>query len=436
MAAISGHVSRDEIGRVRVALDEAGFEDGADPYRVLLVASPDEAEDVAGGVVGSRTIVVVRPDTGLDRFAWDLLASGADDVVTWTGDVTAQIVARLRRWRAVDAVLASPPAASIIGDSPALRSALLQLVEVAKYGAGPILLVGETGTGKELAARLVHEVSARDKKGRLVVLDCTTIVPSLSGSELFGHERGAFTGAERARAGAMAGADGGTLFLDEIGELSLQLQAEVLRVLQEGTYKRVGGDAWTRSNFRLVSATNRDLEADQQRGRFRSDLYHRIASGVVRLPPLRERVEDIEALFGHFLREATHLDQVSVAPAVLAMLQERAFPGNLRELRQLAYAVAARHAGGGQITPGDVPPRDRPDRAVVRDRRAHTQLEAGVRQCLGVGMSLAELKTKVGDLAVDLALGESRGNVQRAAGMLGVTDRAVQMRKRQARREP
>ena len=266
-------------------------------------------------------------------------------------------------------------------------------------------------------------------------MDCTTIVPTLSGSELFGHEKGAFTGADRPRAGAFAAANGGTLFLDEIGELPLGLQAELLRVLQEHTYKRVGGDAWAHSEFRLVSATNRDLVADQAQGLFRSDLYHRIASGVVRLPPLRERTEDVEDLFAHFLREAMGTPAVTVSKPVLSMLRGRAFPGNLRELRQLAQAVAARHPGVGPITPGDVPPTERPSGFAVPRVSAHRLLAEAVRDCLRAGISLRDLKSTVGDLAVDIALADSGGNAHEAAALLGVTDRAVQLRKRDRRAE-
>nr|WP_276499004.1 sigma 54-interacting transcriptional regulator [Agromyces luteolus] len=361
---------------------------------------------------------------------WGLLARGVEDVISWTGEETVRVVlARLERWREVDRLLSAKLVASLVhGRSTAMRRLLVDLVELAAYGSGPILLVGETGTGKELAARLVHAVA--ESSSSLVVVDCTTIVPSLSGSELFGHEKGAFTGADRARAGAFAAADGGTLFLDEIGELPLDLQAELLRVLQEGTYKRVGGDTWSRTRFRLVSATNRDLESEQRQGRFRSDLYHRIASGVVRLPPLRERAEDLEPLFEHFLAEAAgrHLD---VSPSVVALLRDREFPGNLRELRQLAYAVAARHAGPGAVSPGDVPPGYRPAREapepVASSRRL---LDLAVRAALAEGLSLPELKTVVGDVAVEAALEENEGSVRRAAAMLGVTDRAIQLRRK------
>src|SRR5262249_44123862 len=153
----------------------------------------------------------------------------------------------------------------------------------------------------ELLARLIHELNAATKERSLVVVDCTTIVPELSGSEFFGHERGAFTGAVAARDGAFALADGGTLFLDEIGELPSHLQAQLLRVIEEGTYKRVGGNAWQRTNFRLVCATNRDLPRLVEAGKFRGDLYFRIASWVFRIPPLSERIEDILPLARHFL---------------------------------------------------------------------------------------------------------------------------------------
>src|SRR4029450_8247587 len=155
-----------------------------------------------------------------------------------------------------------------------------------------VLIVGESGTGKELIARLIHDLDQRRDKGDFVVVDCTTIVPELSGSELFGHERGAFTGAVGTREGAFALADGGTLFLDEVGELPLPLQGQLLRVVQARMYKRVGGNHWHRTEFRLVCATNRDLAREVERDAFRSDFYYRIANWPCRLPPLGERRGD------------------------------------------------------------------------------------------------------------------------------------------------
>lgn len=172
-----------------------------------------------------------------------------------------------------------------IGASPAWRRLLRGVVEVAHFTQAPVLLVGESGTGKELVGRLVHDLNESAERGALAVVDCTTIVPELAGSELFGHERGAFTGAHAGRDGAFATAQGGTLFLDEVGDLPLSLQAQLLRVAQEGTYKRVGSDTWRHSRFRLVSATHRDLPARIEAGQFRQDLYFRIAGWVFRVPP-------------------------------------------------------------------------------------------------------------------------------------------------------
>lgn len=207
------------------------------------------------------------------------------------------MVSRLERWREVDELLSSEAITrSLVGTGARWKRLLRQIVEVARFTRASILLTGESGTGKDFVAHIIHDLDNRSKKKDLTVLDCATVVPSLSGSEFFGHEKGAFTGAVGPRDGAFALANGGTLFLDEIGELPLNLQAELLRVIQEGTYKRVGSNTWHTTDFRLVSATNRDLAADQKAGRFRLDLYYRIAAWQFRLPPLRERREDIEPL--------------------------------------------------------------------------------------------------------------------------------------------
>ena len=181
-----------------------------------------------------------------------------------------------------------------------------ELVEVGAFTNASVLIEGESGTGKELLAQLVHDLDLRRQKGDFVILDCAAITPELSGSEFFGHERGAFTGAVNARDGAFALANGGTLFLDEVGELPLTLQAQLLRVVQEHQFKRVGSNTWQRTEFRLVCATNRDLLAGVAEGRFRGDLYHRIAGWVCHVPPLRDRPEDILPLTTHFLSQLNH----------------------------------------------------------------------------------------------------------------------------------
>ena len=240
-----------------------------------------------------RILVLLVGDGGPDKYdAWSVLEAGASDLLIWSDspDPAAVILARLQRWREVDDLMASPLVThNLVGESQLWKTVIGQIVEVARFTDAPLLLMGETGTGKELAARLIHTLDPKRDRHELVILDCTTIVPELAGSELFGHERGAFTGAVNARDGAFALANGGTLFLDEVGELPLSLQVQLLRVLQEHTYKRVGSNTWRQTDFRLIGATNRDLLQEEAKGCFRRDLYYRLASWVIRLPPVRAR---------------------------------------------------------------------------------------------------------------------------------------------------
>jgi transcriptional regulator with GAF, ATPase, and Fis domain len=252
----------------------------------------------AGG--SERVLAIAGPGAASgSSLAWELLDAGASDVISCDScdDPIQAIITRLERWREVDEIIASEAVRdSLVGSGPRWIGLLRQIVEVARFTRASVLIMGESGTGKELVARLIHRLDGRPGKKKLIVLDCATVVPSLSGSEFFGHDKGAFTGAAGPRDGAFALADGGTLFLDEVGELPPNLQAELLRVIQEGMYKRVGSNTWRTTNFRLVSATNRDLIEDQKAGRFRLDLYYRIAAWQFRLPPLRERREDIDLL--------------------------------------------------------------------------------------------------------------------------------------------
>jgi len=326
---------------------------------------------------------------------------------------------------------------TLIGESPGWLSLLRELVDLARFSNINLMIGGESGTGKELAAKLMHTLDARPKKGEFVIVDCTTIIPTLAGSELFGHERGAFTGAERAREGAFARANGGTLFLDEIAELALPLQAELLRVIQEGTYKPVGGNDWCKTEFRLVCATHRDLAAAVAAGTFRQDLYFRIASAEIRLPPLRERRDDIPKLAEHFLTELRP-DCGGLDKHLIAFLQAREWPGNIRELRHYVQRIAARHCGTGLVTIGSLPREEialvTPEQPPQESRDSTPQkqgadLEAAVRGMLREGIALPEIARRAGDLAVEMVLEDERGNLHRAARRLGVTDRALQQRR-------
>jgi transcriptional regulator with GAF, ATPase, and Fis domain len=385
---------------------------------------------------GRRRVLAIAATPSIleSTAAWELLQAGVTDVVAWDGDV-ATVSARLERWRAVDELVASPLVAEhLVGSSPAWRAVLRDVVEIARFSDLDVLITGESGTGKELAARLIHTLDARSPKGDLVVVDCTTIVPSLSGSEFFGHERGAFTGAVAARDGGFALADGGTLFLDEVGELPAALQAELLRVVQEGTYKRVGSNRWQETHFRLVCATNRDLAGDASDGRFRADLYFRLAVATIQLPALRERREDILKLARHFMSAASG-GGADLSEPVRDLLQARDYPGNVRDLKQLISRIGLRHVGPGPVTAGDVPPSERPDRG--REPNWRDELACALNLAVALETPLREILDATREAAVAAAVAHTDGSLRRAAGRLGVSDRTLQLhRARQRESEP
>jgi transcriptional regulator with GAF, ATPase, and Fis domain len=245
-----------------------------------------------------------------------------------------------------------PALAALVGESPALLEACDDLVAVAATRF-PVLLMGESGVGKELAARAVHELSER-AGGPMEVMDCGSIPRELIESELFGHVKGSFTGAHRDRRGAFELAHRGTLFLDEIGEMPLQLQTRLLRVLQEGRFRRVGDEQAIESDVRVVAATNRDLRADVAAGRFREDLFYRLNVFAVRLPPLRERHGDLAPLVRHFLARHDRGHEWTIESAALAALERHRWPGNVREAGNFCAALAVRAASPGRITLADV----------------------------------------------------------------------------------
>jgi two-component system nitrogen regulation response regulator NtrX len=222
----------------------------------------------------------------------------------------------------------------ILGTSRAIRDVLALIDRVAPTDAR-IFITGENGSGKELVARAIHRKSKRSKEA-FVEVNCAAIPAELIESELFGHEKGSFTGATAQRIGKFEQADGGTLFLDEIGDMSMQAQAKVLRALEEGNIERVGGNKMISVDVRVIAATNKNIIAEIKKGNFREDLYHRLNVIPIHVPPLRERVEDIPILVEAFITDICKRDGIakrSVSPEVLGELQRRSWPGNVRELR-------------------------------------------------------------------------------------------------------
>jgi two-component system response regulator AtoC len=298
----------------------------------------------------------------------------------------------------------------LVGTSAAMLDLYKQIAQVAPTDT-TVLVTGESGSGKELVARMLHERSPRAAQP-FVAVNCGGLAESLLESELFGHERGAFTGAHSQRRGLFESANGGTLFLDEIGDVSLKMQAQLLRVLQEGEIRRVGGDAAIPVDVRVISATNRDLEADLAEERMRRDLYYRLNVVALHVPPLRQRGDDIVTLARHFV--ARHAAQTGrpipeIAPETLARLHDHAWPGNVRELENaLARAVAM--SSRGVILPEDLP-------AVVSGRppEGAPTLDAG-------WPTLEELEHRYVDRVID----RCEGNKTDAANILGVDRRTLQ----------
>ena len=267
----------------------------------------------------------------------------------------------LRQWKSLPAARArqsdtdANAARLPLGRSQSVRELNRNIRLVARFDS-KVLILGETGTGKEIVARAIHEVSER-RRSAFVPVNCGAIPAELLESELFGHERGAFSGAINQRKGRFELADGGTIFLDEIGEMPLAMQVKLLRVLQEGCYERVGSNTSQRCNVRVIAATHRDLEELIRTGRFREDLYHRLNVCPIEMPPLRNRAEDLPGLIDHFVAENTKRGHgtVRLSERTLAALARYSWPGNVRELENLIERLAVM-CHDQLVEPEDLPP--------------------------------------------------------------------------------
>ncbi len=345
----------------------------------------------------------------------------------------------------------------MIGTSSSMEQ-VREIVRTAAASPSTVLITGESGTGKELVARALHLGSPR-RNGPFIRLNCAAIPAGLTESELFGHERGAFTGAVSSRAGRFELADGGTLFLDEVSEIPLEIQVKLLRAIQESEFERVGGVKTMRVDVRLIAASNRDLEADIRAKRFREDLYYRLNVVPIRLPPLRERIEDLPALIDHFvLRCNDRLDKrvEGFSDEALAVLSRYSWPGNIRELENLVERMVL-FASGTVIESEALPeafheqrPTDDDPSLPMPSQPVHTPSSASGSEGGGTGLQTGEpaeerlIRLPLSSLGLDLkeavktgsrlveealiteALAQTHGNVTRSARLLGISRRSLQ----------
>ncbi len=362
-----------------------------------------------------ETVVILITAYGTVETALEACSLGADDYVTKPFSreqlrFALDKALRLRHLQAENVLLKSElldkyDFGKIVAKSGKMQEVLKMVGRVAESDV-TVLILGESGTGKELVARAIHYNSPR-KNGPFITVNCPSIPDNLLESELFGHVRGAFTGATKDRRGKFEQADGGTIFLDEIGDLKPELQAKLLRVLQEKEIERVGGDRPIKVDIRVLAATNQDLEARIQAGAFREDLYYRLTVVPITLPPLRDRKEEIPYLVDHFLNKFSKGRRLQLSQEAMATLMEYDWPGNVRELEN-AIERAAILTTSEMITPGVLPPRLRP--ASVEESNGN------VIRIPDDGLPLEEIERR----SIRIALEKSGGNQTRAAKFLQI----------------
>jgi len=378
-----------------------------------------------------RQLVIVMTAHGTAQTAIEAMKHGAFDYVLKPFDVP-ELLAVLRRAlqtaASMEELTAAPagkkapedagPVPGLIGTSASMQRIYKLVGQVARSDA-TVLLMGESGTGKELIARAIYANSPRAARP-YVAINCAAIPDTLLESELFGHERGAFTGALTQRIGKFERADGGTIFLDEIGDMPLALQAKLLRILQNGEFQRLGGDQTLRTRVRVIAATNKDLGSMVKAKTFREDLFYRLNVVMIQLPPLRERAEDILPLAEYFLHRDGKERRLTFSVAAKKALQVYRWPGNVRELEN-AVQRAVVCAAAESIEPGDL----------SADLGGGSSAVAAGGDWWGMVKSSApdgDLLAAAEKILVEKALRESGGNVQKAAEILGVTRAALRTR--------
>jgi DNA-binding NtrC family response regulator len=379
------------------------FPDCADLTTLEGVLSKSPSTDVIMVTAETDDLGIVREATRLGAFDYVPKPIRENDIRIRVTRVSEKRSLVRSHARAMAELAEGKQIGDIVGASPAIQALVNQLQDVAVYDT-PVVITGETGTGKELLARALHYDGPR-RKAPFVSINCAALPRELTESELFGHEKGAFTGAQASRKGAFEEAGAGTIFLDEIGDMNLQAQAALLHVLERGEYRSIGGRK-KKTRARVVMATNQDLEILVSDGRFRKDLYYRVNRVRLRVPPLKERKEDIPALAGHFLSliEAKVGKGVrEIAGSALEALQQYHWPGNVRELRNEVERAHIRTRDSRMIRLGDLSPETLAARLASGDQNENVDPK-----------SLEDLQKLID------ALRATGGNVTRAAKMLDV----------------
>jgi two-component system response regulator HydG len=332
------------------------------------------------------------------------------------GEVVRLGETAMRLVRAISAARVEPSGARgfgrLVGESPEMRRMYPLCDRLAKSDV-PVVIEGETGTGKEVLAEALHEASPR-ASGPFIVFDCTAVPPSLLESALFGHEKGAFTGAVTPRRGVFEQADAGTLFLDEIGELDVSLQPKLLRAIERGEVQRIGSSRWARVDVRIIAATRRDLDRDVQAGRFRDDLFFRLAVGRIELPPLRRRHGDI-AVLARLFWAAIAGEERPIPAGLIERLEDYSWPGNVRELQN----AIARHVAVGEL----------PDPYEATLDPVGDVIERVLAKDLPLPRARAELVEEFERRYVQRVLDRHGGSVSRAASASGIALRYFQLLK-------
>jgi two-component system, repressor protein LuxO len=399
-------------------------------FLVLADVETVGGAEALGGLVGNDTRVIATSARGSVHAAVAAIRAGAVDYLPKPFGAAAlieRVEAAIARWNSTDSQPTEDPAPppqpsglpGIVGRSPAMVAIFDQIERIAPSRA-PVFITGESGTGKELCAEALHMRSGRGARP-FVAINCGAIPKDLMESEIFGHVRGAFTGASDSRAGAAELADGGTLFLDEIGEMDLGLQAKLLRFLQSGAVQRVGETNIRRVDVRIVSATNRDPFAEIAAGRFREDLFYRLHVLPIHMPPLRERADDILLLAETFLLRFAEEEQRSFrgfSPEAARLLVEHAWPGNVRELQNAIRRSVVLNQGA-EITASMLP-------ATIRST-GFARHPLGSMAAAGAIIPFWEQERSI----IEGAVGAFSGNIARAAAALEISPSTI-YRKRQA----